>query len=108
MDLKRKATSTLAAVTSSPSSKKLKQGSLTSFFGSPKSSGVHTAAIPRFDKEAWIKGLTPSQKDLLKFDLIFRVLIHRLEIETLHDSWLAVLKDELTKDYFLKVFCIQG
>jgi hypothetical protein len=27
----------------------------------------------------------------------------RLEIETLHDSWLAVLKDELTKDYFLKV-----
>jgi len=27
----------------------------------------------------------------------------RLEIETLDDSWLAVLKDELTKPYFLKV-----
>jgi hypothetical protein len=31
------------------------------------------------------------------------VLTARLEIETLHDSWLAVLKDELTKPYFLKV-----
>lgn len=31
------------------------------------------------------------------------VLTVRLEIETLHDSWLAVLKDELTKPYFLKV-----
>jgi hypothetical protein len=30
-------------------------------------------------------------------------LTGRLEIETLHDSWLAVLKDELTKPYFLKV-----
>jgi uracil DNA glycosylase len=28
----------------------------------------------------------------------------RLEIENLDDSWLAVLKDELTKPYFLKVY----
>jgi hypothetical protein len=66
--MKRKATSTLsAAVSSSPSApKKLKQGSLTAFFGSQSGSNVHTAPKVRFDKEAWIKGLTPPQKQLLK------------------------------------------
>jgi len=27
---------------------------------------VHTAAKPRFDKKAWISGLTDPQKELLK------------------------------------------
>lgn len=47
------------------------------------------AALPKFDKEKWVDKLTPEQKELLS-----------LEIETLHESWLAQLKDEvLTKDF---------
>jgi uracil-DNA glycosylase len=92
MNVKRKATSTISsALTSPPDPKKLKQGSLTAFFGAPKHT-VHTASKANFDKQAWINSLTPSQKELLK-----------LEIETLHESWLAALKDELTKPYFLSV-----
>jgi hypothetical protein len=40
---------------------------------------------------------------LAQVDISGFIANFRLEIETLHDSWLAVLKDELTKDYFLKV-----
>jgi hypothetical protein len=68
MNAKRKATSSLSAAVTSPSApKKLKQGSLTSFFGAPSvNRDVHTAAKPRFDKKAWISGLTDPQKELLK------------------------------------------
>ncbi|KAL8909498.1 MAG: hypothetical protein Q9207_000178 [Kuettlingeria erythrocarpa] len=46
-------------------------------------------AAPAFDKEKWLEKLNAEQKELLK-----------LEIETLHESWLAHLKDELlTKDF---------
>lgn len=46
-------------------------------------------AAPEFDKEKWLEKLSSEQKELLK-----------LEIETLHESWLAQLKDEiLTKDF---------
>jgi len=44
----------------------------------------------KFDKQAWIKTLTPQQKQLLD-----------LEINTMDDSWLAVLHEEMTKPYFL-------
>lgn len=53
-----------------------------------------TSAAPavKFDKEAWVKGLTPEQRDLLK-----------LEIETLDVSWLKELKDEVTSKEFLEL-----
>ncbi|KAI9850332.1 MAG: uracil DNA glycosylase [Thelocarpon superellum] len=76
-------------------------GSITSFFGAPKStaatnatlgvssSPVSTPATVKFDKEKWVEKLTAEQKELLK-----------LEIDTLHESWLAHLKDEvLTKEF---------
>jgi len=69
MNVKRKATSSLSAAVTSPSApKKLKQGSLTAFFGSPTGSkDLHTAPKVRFDKDAWITSLTPTQKELLKY-----------------------------------------
>ena len=47
-------------------------------------------AVKRFDKEAWIAKMSPEQKELLK-----------LEIETLHESWLPYLADEITSQSFL-------
>lgn len=48
------------------------------------------ASSPKFDKEKWVAKLTPEQKELLS-----------LEIETLHESWLAQLKDEVVTKEFL-------
>ena len=48
--------------------------------------------MSKFDKEKWVATLTPEQKDLLK-----------LEIETLHESWLKELKDEITGKEFLEL-----
>ena len=79
--------------------KKVKNTSITSFFGQPKpvsSTGATSASNPavsaakKFDKDAWIAKLTDEQKELLK-----------LEIETLHESWLPYLADELTTNSFL-------
>ncbi|KAK0618064.1 uracil-DNA glycosylase-like protein, partial [Bombardia bombarda] len=88
--------------------KKTKQNSITSFFGLPKvtpaatTSGKGTStstsgpapAAPtlKFDKAKWVAGLTPEQRDLLK-----------LEIDTMHESWLAHLKDEITTKEFLEL-----
>ncbi|EEY17605.1 uracil-DNA glycosylase [Verticillium alfalfae VaMs.102] len=92
--LKRKAGDTPAA---SDAKKPKQNGSITSFFGAPKPvpGAAKAAAAPevpaaKFDKAKWVAGLTPEQKDLLK-----------LEIETLHESWLALLKDEVTSKEFL-------
>ena len=41
---------------------------------------ISKAVIPKFDKTKWIEGLTAEQRQLLD-----------LEINTLHDSWLASL-----------------
>jgi uracil-DNA glycosylase len=68
------------------------RNSITSFFGAPKPK-VGEAKAPvasKFDKEAWVAKLTDEQKELLK-----------LEIDTLHESWLAVLKDEVVTKEFL-------
>ena len=72
-------------------------GSITSFFGAPKpvsttasTSAAKPAAVVNFDKDAWIAKLSDDQKTLLK-----------LEIETLHESWLPYLKDELLTKEFL-------
>ncbi|KAL9616072.1 MAG: hypothetical protein Q9160_009019 [Pyrenula sp. 1 TL-2023] len=74
-------------------SKKTKSTAITSFFGakdpnSPKAA-TSTAPTPKFNKDKWVAGLTPEQKGLLK-----------LEIDTLDESWLAHLKDEVvTRDF---------
>lgn len=72
-------------------------GSITSFFGAPKpkaadpNSATSTPAS-RFNKEKWVASLTPEQRELLK-----------LEIETLDESWLAQLKDEVVTPEFLSL-----
>jgi uracil-DNA glycosylase len=72
--------------------------SITSFFSGPKAAASSTAgpAVPRdikgatFNKDVWVATLTDEQKALL-----------RLEINTLHESWLAHLKDEIVTKEFL-------
>jgi uracil-DNA glycosylase len=53
-----------------------------------------SAALPalKFDKAKWIEKLTPEQKDLLA-----------LEIQSLDESWLAQLKDEVVSKDFLNL-----
>jgi uracil-DNA glycosylase len=69
MNVKRKATSSLATAVASPTAKKLKQDSLTAFFGAPKvNKDIHTAPKIAFDKTAWLKTLSSSQKELLKYN----------------------------------------
>lgn len=91
-NLKRKAVDAVAAGAKKPKG----DGSITSFFGAPKtisSTSSTSAAAPtpvaKFDKTKWLEKLTEEQKELLT-----------LEIETLHESWLAHLKEEvLTKEF---------
>jgi len=114
MSLKRK-----AAEAATADAKKVKaNGSITSFFGPPKivsktistttktttdtSTGktIETTVAtvleeaefpkPKFDKKKWADKLTTEQKELLG-----------LEIETLDESWFAVLKEELVSKEFL-------
>lgn len=97
--LKRKAADLTAAEAKKPRA----NGSITSFFSAPKpaaggssSSGSAPAAPPapvvRFDKDKWLGSLTDEQKELLK-----------LEIDTLHESWLAHLKEEIVSKEFLEL-----
>ncbi|PVH72249.1 uracil-DNA glycosylase [Cadophora sp. DSE1049] len=100
MSLKRKVTDTPTSDAKKPKA----NGSITSFFGAPKpvpksSSGpfasvngnsTSSTTTVNFDKEKWVKSLTAEQKELLK-----------LEIDTLHESWLKELKDEVTSSGFL-------
>ncbi|THZ69826.1 uracil-DNA glycosylase [Aureobasidium pullulans] len=99
MSLKRKAADIVAAEAKKPKA----NSSITSFFGPPKTNSstsstkpskgpTETAPALKFDKEKWVAGLTDEQKALLK-----------LEIETLHESWLAVLKDEITSKSFIEL-----
>jgi len=69
-----------------------KARSITSFFTpKPSAAGSSSTTPPsRFNKQAWVSSLTAEQKQLLT-----------LEIETMHESWLAALKDELVTDKFL-------
>jgi uracil-DNA glycosylase len=108
MSLKRKA----GDLGTSDAKKPKGDGSITSFFGPPKtvaktvstttkvsSKGTEKLAetttevdveVKKWDKEAWAKKLTTEQRDLLG-----------LEIQTLHESWLRELKDEITSKEFL-------
>lgn len=117
--LKRKAGADLAASIDPKKSKPGQQSSLMSFFGGPKGaaaastsstnnsngsngkagtakSGLAPAtpeffqSTSKFDKAKWAAKLTKEQQQLLK-----------LEIDTLDESWLAVLKDELVTPSFL-------
>ncbi|KAI6351296.1 hypothetical protein MCOR25_010021 [Pyricularia grisea] len=105
--LKRKANGALLA---SDAKKPKQNGSITSFFGAPKttsaggattSSSSSSTAAPAasapahppaasFNKQKWVEKLTDEQRELLK-----------LEIDTLDESWLALLKDEITTKEFL-------
>ena len=100
MSLKRKAADLAAADAKKPKA----NGNIASFFGAPKSSptdaskpgSAKPAAAPmpvvKFDKEKWLAKLTDEQKELLK-----------LEIDTLHESWLMHLKDEIVTPEFLEL-----
>lgn len=95
--LKRKAD---ISASSPAESKKPKGGSITSFFGAPKPKPGNTqsgnaSSPPRptsFNKEKWVASLKPEQKELLQ-----------LEIDTLDESWLAHLKDEIVTPEFLNL-----
>ena len=95
MSLKRKAIDVVAADAKKPKA----NSSITSFFGQPKrAAGLDAAdaakkgSVCKFDKDNWLAGLSDEQKDLLK-----------LEIDTLHESWLAQLKDEIVSKDFLEL-----
>ncbi|KAE8375794.1 uracil-DNA glycosylase-like protein [Aspergillus bertholletiae] len=77
---------------SSVDAKKPKNSSITSFFRPPKAKTVGTTSAPKssFNKQGWVASLTPEQRELLQ-----------LEIDTLDDSWLAQLKEELVTPEFL-------
>ena len=97
MSLKRKAEDAALAGAKKPKA----NGSITSFFGAPKAASTSTKengtttkvtepANSKFDKEKWVAKLTAEQKELLK-----------LEIDTLHESWLVQLKEEVVTKEFL-------
>lgn len=50
------------------------------------------APAQKFDKKAWVDKLSQEQKDLLA-----------LEIHSMHETWLAVLKDEIVTKEFLEL-----
>ncbi|KAF2716881.1 uracil-DNA glycosylase [Polychaeton citri CBS 116435] len=99
--VKRKATDVAADAAKKPKA----NAAITSFFGPPKTTSSKSSTDPsqpgtdptapetapvKFDKDAWAAKLTDEQKELLK-----------LEIDTLHESWLGVLKDEIVTKEFL-------
>ncbi|MCJ1473344.1 uracil DNA glycosylase [Lambiella insularis] len=88
--LKRKAVDLAAADAKKPKA----NASITSFFGVPPAASTGAVPLPaiKFDKDKWLAKLTDEQKELLK-----------LEIETLHESWLAHLKDDVTTEKFLNL-----
>ncbi|KOS19165.1 Uracil-DNA glycosylase [Escovopsis weberi] len=97
-NLKRKATSTINADAKKP---KANGGGISSFFSAaPRPAGLALAAAPaaagaasvKFSKDKWVAGLTADQRELLK-----------LEIDTLHESWLAHLKDDIISREFLEL-----
>lgn len=101
MSLKRKAGDIAADAAKKPK----QNASITSFFGAPKpnpnsASTTKPASDPtalatqpiKFDKDAWVAKLSDEHKELLK-----------LEIDTLHESWLGALKDEVTSESFLNL-----
>lgn len=83
-----------AADTATPDPKKAR--SITAFFTSSaeasSSSNASAPPAPKFDKQRWISKLSDEQRSLLS-----------LEINTMHDSWLGALKEELVTPDFLSL-----
>ncbi|KAK7408757.1 uracil DNA glycosylase [Neonectria punicea] len=86
--LKRKANST---PNGTDAKKPKANANIASFFGAAPKPVSGPPAL-KFDKAKWVAGLTKEQKDLLK-----------LEIETLDESWLVHLKDDITSTEFLNL-----
>lgn len=83
------------SVSAIESKKPKSNGSITSFFGAPKAKPADSklsTLSTSFNKEKWVSSLTPEQKELLQ-----------LEINTLDESWLAQLKDEVVTPEFLSL-----
>ncbi|KAG5927913.1 hypothetical protein E4U42_001555 [Claviceps africana] len=87
------------SLSNGPETKKPKaNGSIASFFtAAPKAvpAGDAVSSTPpavKFDKKKWMAGLTAEQRKLLQ-----------LEIDTLDESWLAHLKDDITSKEFLEL-----
>lgn len=89
--LSRKRKGDLTTPSTADPKKPKHNGTITSFFKAPKTSSTNHA-MSNFSKENWVAGLTSEQKELLK-----------LEIDTLGESWLAHLKDELLTVEFLNL-----
>ncbi|KAI9803829.1 MAG: hypothetical protein M1825_001709 [Sarcosagium campestre] len=104
--VKRKAADSTSSAAAEVKKPKV-NGSITSFFGAPKptttststsTDGTATAAAPtsaaaaKFDKAKWVERLTAEQRELLQ-----------LEIDTLDESWLVHLKDEILSKQFLEL-----
>ncbi|KAI9171773.1 uracil-DNA glycosylase [Paramyrothecium foliicola] len=66
--------------------------SIASFFAPAVKATPKPAVSPSFNKQKWVEGLTAEQKKLLA-----------LEIDTLDDSWLAYLKDDIVTKEFLEL-----
>lgn len=82
-----------AADTTSTAPKKAR--SITAFFGSSagaSSSSTPSSPVLKFDKQKWVSKLSDEQRSLLS-----------LEINTMHDSWLGALKEELVTPDFLSL-----
>lgn len=103
--IKRSADHLSSSAAADDGKKPKSNGSIMSFFGAPKAkpaggngggSGGAAAAKPvpsvvaNFDKQKWANSLTPEQRELLQ-----------LEIDTMDESWLARLKDDLVTPDFL-------
>lgn len=80
----------LASPATDNNKKSKSNGSITSFFGVPKAKPANVSS--NFNKEKWVASLTLEQRDLLQ-----------LEIETLDESWLARLKEEVVTPEFLEL-----
>lgn len=85
-----------AAETSTSAPKKAR--AITSFFtpsGEPSVASSSSSPLPKsskFDKSKWISNLSNEQRSLLS-----------LEIDTMDDSWLGALKEELVTPDFLSL-----
>lgn len=91
--VKRNADHISSSPTTDNNKKSKSNGSITSFFGAPKAKPAEAkpaTASSSFNKQKWVDSLTQGQRDLLQ-----------LEINTMDESWLARLKEEILTPEFL-------
>lgn len=91
--VKRNADHLLSSPATDNGKKPKSNGSIASFFGAPKAKPAGAkppTVVSKFDKQKWVDSLTQEQRELLQ-----------LEIDTMDDSWLARLKEDLVTPDFL-------